>query len=739
MKGLLYPRLAAIGIRKNLRVYAPYFFACSGMIMIFYITDFLANSDFVASQPGGNILSIILRIGWVILTAFSAVFLFYTNSFLIKRRKTEFGLYNILGMGKRNIMLILVYEIGFIFIGSLLLGTALGIAFSKLFEIGLVAMLGGKNTYDFSINQRVIIEEFCVFLALFGIILVSGMRQIRINDAIKLFRSENYGERPPRANWFLAVLGMLLLIAGYVLANIVKDPFMAILAFFAAVILVIAATYLLFISGSVVVCKLLRKNKKFYYKTNHFVSTAQMAFRMKRNGAGLASICILATMALVTISSTSGLFFGSEQVMRRMYPRDVIFAHINSDDQKYVDFSRDAMIEIAREKGIEPKNIVQYHYINNNPNHGLDNPCIFRGKKLITDEEWAAMTPDETDETMKSTPSTRFYLIPISDYNSVMGTDLSVNPGEALVLRLKNEPENETYDYIPIPGESHDEYSYDTNGEITEIIKRYETLYLKGAGTVDDFVVIDGRDIDPLSNTDIFGNIFMTDRYAFINDEDFALLYERRLADREEFLPAQGGLHISKVMYHYVGMDFDCSDDEMAEIRDATMDKMDEYLDETPYVANGKVYNRSDTNLITGVYSARSEFYALYGGLFFLGVLFCIVFVLAAVLIMYYKQISEGYEDKARFEILQKVGMTKGEIRSSINWSVLTLFFLPLLAAGVHTVFAFGLISKLLMLFGPMDTWFLALVALGCFLLYAVVYVVAYRLTSKIYYKIVAA
>ncbi len=736
MKGLLYPRLAAVGIRKNLRVYAPYFFACTGLIMIFYITDFLANSDFVASQPGGDVLSIILRIGWVILTAFSAIFLFYTNSFLIKRRKTEFGLYNILGMGKGNIMLILVCEIAFIFIGSLLLGTALGIAFSKLFEIGLVAMLGGKNTYDFSINQQVLIEEFCVFLALFGIILVSGMRQIRINDAIKLFRSENYGERPPRANWFLAVLGMVLLIAGYVLANIVRDPFIAILAFFAAVILVIAATYLLFISGSVVVCKLLRKNKKFYYKTNHFVSTAQMAFRMKRNGAGLASICILATMALVTISSTSGLFFGSEQIMRRMYPRDVIFQHINSDDQEYVDFSRDAMIRIAREKGIEPKNIVQYHYI---VKYGLDNPGIFRGKKLITDEEWAAMTPDEVEETMKSMPRIGFYLIPISDYNSVMGTDLAVNPGEALVLRLKNEPENETYDYIPIPGESYEELSNNTDGEPAETIKRIKASYLKGAGTVDDFVVIDGSDIDPLSNTDIFGNVFIQDRYAFINDEDFASMYKRMLDDREEYLPPQGGLHISKVMYHYVGMDFDCSDDKMAEIRDATMDKMDEYLDENPYVANGKVYARSDTNLITGVYSARSQFYALYGGLFFLGVLFCIVFVLAAVLIMYYKQISEGYEDKARFEILQKVGMTKGEIRSSINWSVLTLFFLPLLAAGVHTVFAFGLISKLLMLFGPMDIWFLALVALGCFLLYAVVYVVAYRLTSKVYYKIVAA
>ena len=259
MKKLLYPRLAFNGIKNNAKLYVPYFFACTALMMVFYITDFLANSEFVQNQLGGTMISAVLEIGWIVLTAFSAIFLFYTNSFLIKRRKTEFVLYNILGMGKSNIMMVLICEIVMIFVGSFLLGTGLGVAFSKLVEIVLITILGGENSYDFSINSVVIVEEFCVYLALFGIILVRGMRQIRINNPVELFCSDNSGEKPPKANWFLAILGAVLLIAGYILANIVENWVWAILAFFGAVILIIAATYLLFISGSSIVCKLLKK------------------------------------------------------------------------------------------------------------------------------------------------------------------------------------------------------------------------------------------------------------------------------------------------------------------------------------------------------------------------------------------------------------------------------------------------------------------------------------------------
>lgn len=742
MKKLLYPRLAISGIKNNARLYVPYFFACTALMMIFYIIDFLANSEFVQNQPGGTMISAVLEIGWIVLTAFSAIFLFYTNSFLIKRRKTEFGLYNILGMGKSNIMLVLVCEIGMIFGSSFLLGTGLGIAFSKLVEIVLIKILGGENSYDFSINNVVIIEEFCVYLALFGIILVRGMRQIRINNPVELFRSDNSGEKPPKANWFLAILGAVLLIAGYILANIVENWIWAILAFFCAVILIIAATYLLFISGSSIVCRLLRKNRKYYYKTNHFISVSQMDFRMKKNGAGLASICILATMALVSISTVSGLYFGSEQIMRKNYPRNMSF-QMCSESGEFVELMTGTMIDTAREYGVEPKNIVRYNCI-------LDGNLwvSYRDNKLLTDEELNTMSMSEINKLTYYS----FVLVPISQYNSVMNANLAVNKGEALLLKLPHDKDNECYDLIPIHGELHIEDRYNNDGEFVETATWCDRAYLKCVGMVEDFVVRDGKELSPYENSGIGDNGYIT-HYAFINDEDFYEQHQKLYAMYGEFeytgevKKADGSseemtyIMTSPQMINYFGMDLDCSDDTMRKICEATVNKTNlmRAQREEYYTIDGLLYRRWDTAAAYGVFEKRSEYYGLYGGLFFLGVLFCAVFVAAAVMIMYYKQITEGYEDRTRYQILQKVGMTKSEIRSTINSQVLTMFFLPLLTAGLHTVFAFGLISKLLMLFGEMDVWFLALVALGCFLVYAVVYVLVYTLTSKIYYKIVAA
>lgn len=741
MKRLLYPRLALVGIKNNAKLYVPYFFACTALMMIFYITDFLAKSEFVHNQPGGTMIGVILQVGWIVLTAFSAIFLFYTNSFLIKRRKTEFGLYNILGMGKSNIMIVLVCEIGMIFAGSFLLGTGLGIAFSKLVEIVLITILGGENSFEFIINQRVIVEEFCVYLALFGIILVRGMRQIRINGAVELFRSDNSGEKPPKVNWFLAILGAVLLVAGYILANVVENWIWAILAFFVAVILVIAATYLLFIPGSSIVCKLLKKNKKYYYKTNHFISVSQMDFRMKKNGAGLASICILATMALVTITSVSGLYFGSEQIMRRNYPRDMSY-DILSESNEFAEYLTGTLTDTAREYGVEPKNIVRYDYLSDS-----DLCAYYRDKKIVSDEELDAIPLEKLNEL----PLTDFYYVPISQYNAVMNTDHSLNKDEALVLRLPYDKDGKTYDLIPIHGELHVEDRYNNNGEFVETAKWCDRDYLKCVGMVDDFVVRDGRELNALDNSGI-GEHTAIIGYAFISDEAFEEQHQKLCAmgrerETETIIGNEDGSSeritytmISPHIHHYFGMDLNCSDDIMAEIAKTAAERNEPYRTQSEafYTINGKTYRNWDAAVINGIFEERSEFYGLYSGLFFLGILFCVVFVAAAVMIMYYKQITEGYEDKTRYQILQKVGMTKEEIRSTINSQVLAMFFLPLLTAGVHTLFAFGLISKLLKLFGAMDIRFLALVALGCFLVYAVVYIVVYILTSKSYYKIVS-
>ena len=325
---LLYPKLAVNGIRKNRRIYLPYILTCAGMIMMYYITSFLSLSTFIKEIHGGDTMHILLILGCGVMVVFSAIFLFYTNSFIIRRRKTEFGLYNILGMDKGNISCILLWETLIIYVLSLAAGISCGILFSKLAELVLSRMLGGGASYTFNAEPKSIIHAAVYYAVIFLLILINSLRQIHLSNPIELMKSENSGEKPPKANYVLALLGVVILGIAYYMAVAIKEPLQAILAFFVAVLMVIIATYLLFVAGSVAFCKVLQKNKKYYYKTNHFISVSQMAYRMKRNGAGLASICILSTMVLVTLSSTVCLYIGEEDMLRTDTPEISLWTHI---------------------------------------------------------------------------------------------------------------------------------------------------------------------------------------------------------------------------------------------------------------------------------------------------------------------------------------------------------------------------------------------------------------------------
>ncbi len=737
----LYPKLAITGMVKNKQLYIPYFFACSLLMMVFYITNFLAKSEFVQNYlPEGTMVGAALEAGWIVLTAFSALFMFYMNTFLLKRRKTEFGLYNVLGMGKSNIMIVLVCEVGMVFAGSFLLGTCLGIMFSKLVEILVIRMLGGENVYDFSVNGLVILEEFCVYLALFGIILVRGMRQIRLNDSIKLLRSQNQGDEPPKANVFLAILGFVLLIAGYVLANIVDSWIWAILAFFGALLLIIAATYILFISGSAVVCKLLKKNTRFYYKKNHFFAVSQLSSRMKNNGAGLASICILSTMVLIVFSAVGGLYMGGEYIIRNNHPREFSYRFI-CDDRELVSECEEILLEPFLENGLQPQNVVRYRYIDDNRNS-----YIYRNNKIITTEMAEEMTEEEWEKA-EALPHVFFNYVSISEYNAVMGENLSVNRGEALILRTRSENKNELYDLIPVKGEvqSKDEKNISTGSVETK--KWCDTDYFKCVGAVDDFVVFDGEDLNDLNK---YASRYKN-RYVFLNDEDFEEQCKRRSDIRKAHEATERYTHgteercetyflVDQVTSYYYGLDLGCSLDLYESFYwDAVSEARNFMSEKSKYIKDGKDYKNFTEIYQNEAVTARSEFYAQCKGMLFLGGLFCTVFIAAAILMMYYKQITEGHEDRARFHILRQVGMTDKEVRSTINSQVLIMFFMPLIAAGVHTIFAFGLISKLLLMSGYVkNKGFLALAILVCYLVYAVIYTVAYKLTSRAYYRIIS-
>lgn len=674
MKNGLYTKLAWTGIQKNRKLYLPYMLTCIGMVMMCYIVSFLKYSPVFGSLPGGDTVQAFLNMGFGVMCVFSLLFLFYTNSFLIRRRKKEFGLYNILGMGKKNLALVLGIETLLIALITLAAGLFCGILFSKLAELGIVKILGGTADFSFHIDLQSIRDTLLLFVVIYTLLYLNTLRQLHLTNPIELLHSENAGEKPPKGNALVAIFGAVLLIAAYVLAVSIEDPIAAMIWFFVAVIMVIIATYLLFISGSVTICRLLQKNKKYYYKTNHFISVSSMRYRMKRNGAGLAPICILCTMVLVMVSSTVCLYIGKEDSLRMRYPRNYnLNVSVESLDMLHgepVRQSLDALDSICENHGYAPTNVLSYP------------TAAFAG--LIQNDRILLEVPESVNQLMDIENLWQFFIISLEDYNRLMGASETLAEDEVMVYVTKDQ----TYDAQTLTIGT---------GEPLQVKKQAESFVDNG---VDAMQVI-------------------ASLYIIVPDFDAAVT-----AFSEQQTPAE--------LNYIYAFDLSCSDD--AQI--ALQQEMDAALSEIETQAGeGSGFSL----LLEGVASERSFFYGMYGGLFFLGILLGIVFIFAAVLIIYYKQVSEGYEDQSRFEIMQKVGMTGREIRRSINSQVLTVFFLPLIMAGVHLGFAFPLIRKLLLIFSLTNFKLLILVTVCCYLIFALFYVLVYRATSRAYYSIVSA
>ncbi len=666
MKRGLYIKLAWTGMMKNKKMYIPYALTCIGMVMMFYIISFLSYNQTVGEIPGGATMQMILVLGSGVIGVFSVIFLFYTNSFLMRRRKKEFGLYNILGMGKWNLGRILIWECLIIAGLSFVLGIGSGILFSKLGELLMIRILKGETNFSFHISWKSIQNTLLLFGSIFLILLLNSLRQIHLSNPIELLKSEEVGEKPPKANWILAVLGIVFLAWGYYLAVAIDDPATALFLFFGAAILVIIATYFLFIAGSVVFCRILQKRKTYYYKTNHFISVSSMMYRMKRNGAGLASICILSTMVLVILSSTACLYLGTEASLRTRYPRDIV-VDTYSLEENNVSKMHTMIHEIQKEYGQEESNVLNYQYVSM--------PGFQNGDQIILDS-------DRIKNLFISYQDVRqIFIVPLSEYNRLMQTEEELNSDEVLLYCTKS-------DY------------------------KMERIQLEDIGPwkvkkqVADFVD-NGTDAMQITSS-----IFL-----FVDDLQ---VIEEKLKENE---------NINYQEHDYYGFDLSCDDTIQSQIKNRIEEEIIHF--QTEVEGFPKI-------TVEGIALERSSFYALYGGLFFLGVLLGIVFIVGAVLIMYYKQITEGYEDQERFRILQKVGMTKKEIQKSINSQVLTVFFLPLLVSGVHICFAFPLIQKMLVLFSLTDLKLLIGITVMCYLIFGIFYVIVYIITSRSYFRIVS-
>ena len=666
----LYPRLAWQGITKNKRLYLPFLLTCVGMVMMTYILLSLASSPVLKTFPGGGVMPMILSMGSFVMAAFAVLFLFYTNSFLIRRRNREFGLYNILGMEKRHISYVLFWESLYTAAMALFFGLVAAGVFSKLLQLVLVRLIGGEATFGLNIRLMSIGYTVVFFGALFLLLLLNTIRIIHLSNPVQLLRAGSEGEREPRSKWILALLGAVCLAAGYLISLRTNVALYAIQNFFPAVILVIIGTYLTFIALSVVVLKALRKNRRYYYKTSHFATVSGLIYRMSRNAAGLASICILSTMVLVTVSTTVSLYKGLDAYAAVRWPQDMTLT-LMTDPQTNTVPDVAPVLQVVDDTmtraGLTQSNVHGYRTVRFSAQRSGD-------ALDLTSEQLTGSSADE-------------YTVMVLDtegYAGLTGEQVTLAPGEALAWT-----DGAAFgDTLTLGG---------------------DTLRLR---QLDSFSLVSGSSIMGLHTL-----------YLVVPDLDSVL--ELR-AQQNAYTSEHGGTR-SMLNYTYQ-FDLSGTDDEQLDALHALL--CDPAFESAAEAAN--VQYTTDMRA-DGYPTLRST----YGGFLFLGFFLGFVFLFATVLIIYYKQVSEGYDDRGRFRIMQQVGMTPKEVKATIRTQVLLMFFLPLVTAAIHIAFAFPLIKQIVFAFGLQNVHLFLLCTLGTFGVFALLYTFVYLLTARTYYRIV--
>ena len=678
----LYPSMAFTNIKSNGKTYIPYMISCILTISLFYIVCSLADNENLANLWGGDIIQTYMGMGQVIVSIFAFIFLFYINSFLVKRRRSEFGLYNILGMEKRHISKVITLETVYTYIIVMVIGILFGVLLDKFMFLILSKLFDSGVPLGFYISKSAMAKCFALFGAVFLLILLSSIRQIYKAKPVELLRSDNTGEREPKAKWLLAVIGVICLGSGYYIAVTTENPVAAFSMFFGAVILVIIGTYLVFTAGSIALLKLLRKNKGYYYKTKHFISVSSMMYRMKRNAVGLANICILSTMVLVMISTTLSMYLGSNESLRSRYPGEFNINSVYNDPMN--DKVVNILDKVLRDEGLYKEDEISYRDLSVSAVYEEEN------NYFSTDtDKYGGLSAFEAYNSLST-----LVFVPLDDYNRCMNAHETLE-SEDDVLIYSNRAQLNT-DTIKVFDDSF------------HIVKRLNGFMKSGSLAAN---VSNGH---------------------FIVVKDISII--EKLFD--ENIKAYGEA-AAYIQFQYMT---NISGDEEAN-RDAIVRAYDQVRDEASKLTTGDMAGEAEDTGFSGSIECRSieaqTFGLAFSGLFFIGVFLALLFIMATVLIMYYKQLTEGYEDKERFEIMQNVGMSHIEVKKAINSQILTVFFLPLITAGVHVGFAFPFIFRILTLMNLFNLKLFTMCTVGCFLVFALFYVIVYALTSKLYYKIV--
>lgn len=665
MNKLFYPKLAAGNIKKNGKTYIPYIFTSILTVAMFYIIRSLSLNEGINSLVGADIIAATLSLGSWIVGIFAVIFLFYTNSFLMKQRKKELGLYSILGMEKKHIAKVIGLETVYIVIISFALGLGLGILLDKAMYLIILRIMDADAVMGFYVSKRAALSSVALFSAVFLLIYLNSLRQIHFSKPIELLKSRSSGEKEPKAKWIIALLGLACLGGGYYLSVTTQNPVSAIMLFFLAVVLVIIGTYLVFTAGSIVFLKLLRKNKRYYYKTRHFISVSGMIYRMKQNAVGLANICILSTMVLVMISSTVSMQIGMEDIINHRYPFDIMI-YTDADENNRTE---ETAIKEIDKSGLKIKKQISYRYVNFS---ALRNGSAFEVREV---DESALDDFNNLNS---------LFIVPLADYNELTGSEKSLEDDEVFVY-----------------SNSRDKYEEKT-------LTVFDSTF-KVRSLISDF-----------PGDGIMSAYITSSHFVIVKDMDIVTdMFEKQKSIYKD--------NASEIKL-CIGADVSGNEAEQTELVANISNALSDYN-------SGEI---SYSYMVDGKAGSEKSFSAVYGGLLFLGIFLGSLFTMATILIIYYKQISEGYEDKERFEIMQKVGMTRAEVKQAIHSQILTVFFLPLITAGIHVVFAFPIISRILFLLNLYNTRLYIICTAVCFAVFAIMYALIYSLTAKVYYKIVS-
>lgn len=673
-KSGFYPKLAWGNIVRNRQFYVPYLLTLMGTAAAFYIIAALAGARDLPVMNRYIYLSMFMTFGLFVIAIFAVIFLGYTNSFLMKRRRKELGLYNVLGMGKRNIARMLGMETVYTALIGIGGGILAGLLLQKLVTLLLCRIMAFHGTgFSFYVSREGILATIALFtLILLGNLLVNLIRVGR-QSPMELMRSASAGEREPKSNWPMAILGILALGGGYAIAVFTNNAGMAFALYFPAVILVIIGTYALFTAVSIVALKALRKNKRYYYQPRHFIGVSGMLYRMRRNAVGLANICILSTMVLVMVSGTLALYLNSQQTLEKQFPAELSVAVRYQADQTPA-FDGDAfsarLLAELREKDCPAEILYSYRRFT------LSMDEIPGG--YFRRHEYQSQTKD-------------INFLTAADAEAITGQQLTDFAPVTLRFPLTAAAEQ--------GNGGADEYS-----EITvEAAKLTETVPAVGGA---------------------FVNINVPVWLAVKDDAALQAVWDTQAAAQRVRIP--GSSPNAMVFQTFCRLNTDPE----------TQLTVERELDFGQGYSAAEVGSWERVNADSKESFTR-DYYALNGGFFFLGLFLGFLFIMAAVLIIYYKQVSEGYEDRERYRIMQDVGLERRMVKSSISSQILVVFFAPLLVAAIHVAFDFKLMLHLLAMFGLHEGGTTLLCTAGTFLVFAVIYGLVYLLTARTYYRIV--